>query len=109
MSRYDFTLDSNMDDQNEDGDSSNTNKATKRKSRWNTDVTENLIPALEGFALAKESSTLLQKRFDPPDIPKGFQPKGLKKTQPTRFETPADENLTTTNPTPRQRQFVISR
>ena len=108
MSRYDFALDANMDDKIEDGDNS-ANTKNKRKSRWNQDVTENLIPALEGFVLAKESSTLLQKRFDPPDLPQGFQPRGLKKTKSTRFETSSDENLTTTNPTPRQRQLVISR
>ena len=108
MSRYDFTLDANMDhDKNEDNTNEKNN--SKRKSRWNQDVTENLIPALEGFVLAKESSALLQKRFDPPEIPQGFQPKGLKKTQPTRFEPSSEENLTTTNPTPRQRQLVISR
>ena len=102
MSRYDFALE-------DPSANSSPEKGAKgqRKSRWDNNPAEDLITCLEGFALAKESTSMLQKRFDPPDLPPGFQPKGIKNKK-SRFETSKDENLETTNPTPQQRHLAIS-
>ena len=84
-------------------------KKLKGKSRWgdSSNALEHIIPCLEGFAIAKKSSSLLQKRFDPPELPKGFQPKGIKGKK-SRFEPGQDDQLKNTNPTPDERRKVIS-
>ena len=84
-------------------------KKLKGKSRWgdSSNALEQIIPCLEGFAISKKSSTLLQKRFDPPELPKGFQPKGIKGKK-SRFEPGQDDQLKNTNPTPDERRKVIS-
>ena len=57
----------------ESKDAENDATKTKKKSRWGVDnITEELVNCLEGFSLAKHSTSLLQKRFDPPEIPKGM-------------------------------------
>ena len=73
-------------------------KKLKGKSRWgdSSNALEHIIPCLEGFAIAKKSSSLLQKRFDPPELPKGFQPKGIKGKK-SRFEPGQDDQLRNTN------------
>ena len=84
-------------------------KKLKGKSRWGdaSNALEHIIPCLEGFAIAKKSSSLLQKRFDPPELPKGFQPKGIKGKK-SRFEPGQDDQLKNSNPTPDERRKVIS-
>merc|ERR1719357_1935626 len=84
-------------------------KKKNRKSRWgeSTPALEHIIPCLQGFVISKKSSSLLQKRFDPPEIPKGFQPRGVKGKK-SRFEPEKDDQLKSTNPTPDERRLVIS-
>ena len=92
-----------------DIDQDQEKKKLKGKSRWgdSSNALEHIIPCLEGFAIAKKSSSLLQKRFDPPELPKGFQPKGIKGKK-SRFEPGQDDQLKNTNPTPDERRKVIS-
>ena len=84
-------------------------KKKNRKSRWgeSAPALEHIIPCLQGFVISKKSSSLLQKRFDPPEIPKGFQPRGVKGKK-SRFEPEKDDQLKSTNPTPDERRLVIS-
>lgn len=92
MSRYDYSLDVN-------NSGSEIKAAVKKKqSRWG----QNVIECLEGFVLSQKSSSILRKKFEPPEIPAGFQPKGIRKS---RFEA---EKLTSTNPTPNERRLAIS-
>ena len=70
MSRYDFSLDFSA------SEAADKNEASKkRKSRWGQ---ENIIQCLEGFSISEKSSSILVKKFEAPQVPKGFVPKGVK-------------------------------
>ena len=104
MSRYDFSLPAD----HEMSQSPQKSVKKDRKSRWGeSSVEASLITCLEGFALSKKSTSILTKRFEPPEIPKGFQPKGVKNKK-SRFEPSKDDVLKDTNPTPEERRRVIS-
>ena len=98
MSKYDFSLDFNSpEDQKKD-------PKKRSKSRWGE--AENIIQCIEGFSISEKSS-VLQKKFDPPTLPKGFTPKGLRGKK-SRFEPSKEDSLDTTNPTSNQRKSVIN-
>ena len=98
MSRYDFSLDFNSPE-----DQAKKDPKKRQKSRWGE---ESIIQCIEGFSISEKSS-VLQKKFDPPALPKGFTPKGLRGKK-SRFEASKDDVLETTNPTSNQRKMVIN-
>ncbi len=101
MSRYDFTLEVN--DKAEDKSES----PAKRKSRWGQTPEENLISCLKGFVISKKCSSVIRKRFEPPEIPSGFQPRGVKGKK-SRFEPGQEEIMKSSNPAPHERMLALA-
>ncbi len=101
LSRYDFAL---GDDENADNEQAK--KKRDRKSRWDDSVPAEVADLLEGFSIATRSSSVLQKSFDPPELPRGFKPRGG--AQKSRFDSLPTDKMATTNPTPDQRRQAIS-